>query len=536
MILLNNKKIVFSFIVIILIILWVILYYYFFLWKDDDLSDQEIDLILSGETIDSSIQETDDSMIITGQTEPEPVVINNSQDITWQNISWTDTQIQPPSDQTTQQWQSVQSIISSTNMLSWDNIYRLNNEQSLTDSWLQIWYYNYLWRMDMGMWQYENAIIQFSKALSFDKRWKEELYAWTLRNRSLAYEKLASQNSYDENKSNEYYNNALIDLSQAIKMSPRKSVETLYNYRQWIYQKWELFEKIWRYYDAINTYKQLENIYKDKIDTKKEQLRSYFITTANSYVNSNKPNDAIKYMDYAMKLNWKKWMIEKLKLLMRLADNTSNDADKLNFLNKALWLDANYKEAISKKADILARRTSWWWTDHDDYKQILLKVWEWFEWIWMFDDALIYYNEILRIDPKSESAINAKVAILTNKVWTNNSITKIDVKLESNPNDLDLLMQKADAFIELWKYDSAIYHYDVIMSHNPNDNIALQKKSQAMKQKSQKLDALKSALYDLADYFRLLWNNKNALKYYYKVKNIDPSDSSVDSKISELES
>ena len=96
-----------------------------------------------------------------------------------------------------------------------------------------------------------------------------------------------------------------------------------------------------------------------------------------------------------------------------------------------------------------------------------------------FEEALILYDKVLKLDPKSVEALNGKGVILNQLGKYEDAIIWFDKALEINPDFIDAMYNKADALGELGKYEESLKWTDRALTLNPalqnnsNSNVLL---------------------------------------------------------------
>ena len=97
-----------------------------------------------------------------------------------------------------------------------------------------------------------------------------------------------------------------------------------------------------------------------------------------------------------------------------------------------------------------------------------------------FDEAISYYNRVLVIDPTDIDALYNKGLALDNLGKPDEAISYYNKVLALDPNDVDALYYKGFALDRLGKYSEAITYYDRVLAINPNDTDALNNKNIAV--------------------------------------------------------
>ena len=85
-----------------------------------------------------------------------------------------------------------------------------------------------------------------------------------------------------------------------------------------------------------------------------------------------------------------------------------------------------------------------------------------------FEEALISYDNALKIDPRSVDALNGKGLILNQLGKYEEAITWFDKALEIDPGFIDAMYNKADALGELGKYEESLEWTDRALTMKPH--------------------------------------------------------------------
>ena len=120
-----------------------------------------------------------------------------------------------------------------------------------------------------------------------------------------------------------------------------------------------------------------------------------------------------------------------------------------------------------------------------------------------FDEAISYYNRVLVIDPTDIDALYNKGLALDNLGKPDEAISYYDAVLEIDPTDIDALYNKGLALDNLGKPDEAISYYNKVLALDPNDVDALYYKGFALDR---------------------LGKYSEAITYYDRVLAINPND------------
>jgi len=94
-----------------------------------------------------------------------------------------------------------------------------------------------------------------------------------------------------------------------------------------------------------------------------------------------------------------------------------------------------------------------------------------------YEEAIIYYDAALKIDPFNVSALFSKGLALDNLGRLDEAISYYDKVLALDPNDVDTLYHKGFALDSLGRFSEAIIYYDRVLAINPNDTDALNNKN-----------------------------------------------------------
>jgi len=84
-----------------------------------------------------------------------------------------------------------------------------------------------------------------------------------------------------------------------------------------------------------------------------------------------------------------------------------------------------------------------------------------------FEEALVAYDKVLKIDPRSVDGLNDKGLILNQLGKYEEAITWFDKALEIDPDFIDAMYNKADALGELGRYEEALVWTDKALSLKP---------------------------------------------------------------------
>jgi len=84
-----------------------------------------------------------------------------------------------------------------------------------------------------------------------------------------------------------------------------------------------------------------------------------------------------------------------------------------------------------------------------------------------FEEALVSYDKVLKIDPRSVDALNGKGLILNQLGKYDEAITWFDKALEIDPAFIDAMYNKAHALGELGKYKEALEWTDMALTLKP---------------------------------------------------------------------
>ncbi len=97
-----------------------------------------------------------------------------------------------------------------------------------------------------------------------------------------------------------------------------------------------------------------------------------------------------------------------------------------------------------------------------------------------FEEALISYEKVLNIDPRSLDALNGKGLILNQLGKYEEAITWFDKALEINPSFANALDNKGITLSNLGKYEEAITWFDKALEINPRFIDAMYNKADAL--------------------------------------------------------
>ena len=97
-----------------------------------------------------------------------------------------------------------------------------------------------------------------------------------------------------------------------------------------------------------------------------------------------------------------------------------------------------------------------------------------------FEEALISYDKVLKIDPRSVDALNGKGLILNQLGKYEEAITWFDKALEINPNFVNALNNKGIALANLGKYEEAITWFDKALEIDASYIDAMYNKADAL--------------------------------------------------------
>ena len=96
------------------------------------------------------------------------------------------------------------------------------------------------------------------------------------------------------------------------------------------------------------------------------------------------------------------------------------------------------------------------------------------------DEAILYYDKVIAIDPTDIFALYNKALALDNLGKLDEAISYYDKVLEIDPTDTDALYNKGLILDNLGKLDEAISYYDKVLAIDPNDVGALYHKGFAL--------------------------------------------------------
>ena len=97
-----------------------------------------------------------------------------------------------------------------------------------------------------------------------------------------------------------------------------------------------------------------------------------------------------------------------------------------------------------------------------------------------FNDALLYFEKVLEIDPNHLDALSNKGGMLLQLGRYDEALTHLDIVLEIEPNHIGALSNKGAVLIKLERYEEAIPYLDRVFDINPNHTYALNLKGQAL--------------------------------------------------------
>ncbi len=97
-----------------------------------------------------------------------------------------------------------------------------------------------------------------------------------------------------------------------------------------------------------------------------------------------------------------------------------------------------------------------------------------------FEEALISYEKVLKIDPRSIDALNGKGMILNQLGKYEEAITWFDKALEIDPNFANALDNKGITLANLGKYEEAIAWFDKALEIDPHFIDAMYNKADAL--------------------------------------------------------
>jgi len=191
--------------------------------------------------------------------------------------------------------------------------------------------------------------------------------------------------------------------------------------------------------------------------------------------------------------------------------NHGNYTGAIEYFDKALAIDPNFKEALNGKAGSLAELRN-------------------------YTQAIRYYDKALAIDPNFKEALNGKGWILNSLGNYIQAITYLDKALAVDPNFKEALNNKGLALSGLGNNTLAIKYYDKALDIDPNYKEALTDKGASLNALGNFTQAIpyfdkalaidpndKFALYFKGDSLNGLGNYTQAIPYLDKALAIDPN-------------
>jgi tetratricopeptide (TPR) repeat protein len=94
-----------------------------------------------------------------------------------------------------------------------------------------------------------------------------------------------------------------------------------------------------------------------------------------------------------------------------------------------------------------------------------------------FEEALSYYDQVLKIDPNNKAALDNKGVALGNLQQFDKALAYFDQVLKIDPSNIDALNNKGAALIKLGKFDDAITYFDKVLKIDPTNLVALSNKN-----------------------------------------------------------
>lgn len=93
-----------------------------------------------------------------------------------------------------------------------------------------------------------------------------------------------------------------------------------------------------------------------------------------------------------------------------------------------------------------------------------------------YQDAISFFDEVLKINPNHFGALNTKGALLGKLGQYKNAIQYFDKVLSTDPHNLDALSNKGAALIELGQYNDALTYVDKVLEIDKNNLGAINNK------------------------------------------------------------
>lgn len=103
------------------------------------------------------------------------------------------------------------------------------------------------------------------------------------------------------------------------------------------------------------------------------------------------------------------------------------------------------------------------------------------------EEALLCFEEALRVDPNDLGALSLKGYSLDSLGRYREAIKCFDKILEQQPNELNVSVNKGLALFHLGKYDEAIAYFDKVLEYEPDNLFASEWKKDAIKMREKDL-------------------------------------------------
>ena len=105
----------------------------------------------------------------------------------------------------------------------------------------------------------------------------------------------------------------------------------------------------------------------------------------------------------------------------------------------------------------------------------------------MQEEALLCFEEALRIDPNDLGALSLKGYCLDSLGRHRDAIMCFDKILEEKPDDLNVAVNKGLALSHIGKYDEAIAYFDKVLEDEPDNIFALAWKKETIRRANKDL-------------------------------------------------
>jgi tetratricopeptide (TPR) repeat protein len=278
-----------------------------------------------------------------------------------------------------------------------------------------------------------------------------------------------------------------------------------------------------------------------KLD-RKNYLSWFF--KGNALMELKKYEDALKCYNYALNLappSEKAKILNNKKLLEeKLCKNNPNFETIKHFIKKGrvMLLKNDYNNALIEFKKVLMR---------DKYNiEALFGVGYCLNALNKFDEALGYWNEYVKLNPKDASGWFNKGVVLYNLKDYNNALYCFKKVIDLNPKDVDSYLFIVNALLLQKNYNEALEYVNRILKTNPHWNLWKIKGDiyYSMRKYKDAIDSYKNALKHVKDVeelyisignaYKNIGDFKNALKYYKYALKLNPKNIIVKNLIGKI--